>query len=290
MKIAIGLPNALPRTAGPGLVAFAREAEAAGFSSLGTIGRIVYDSHEELIALAACAGATSRIGLATTVLISPARETVLLAKQAATLHAISGGRLTLGLGVGWRDDDFRALGTKAQYEERGSVIVRQVETLRRVWSGGPVADGIGAVGPTLAKGAGPGILLGGATEAPLRRAGRLADGFLASPGPAATIAAHYAVVKSAWQEAGRPGAPRLVAPRYFVLGDDARATAEANVRAYYAVGGDAAVQGVLSGLVTDTDGVRRAVAELEAIGVDEAFFWPMNADLRQIERLAKALR
>ena len=108
MKIAIGLPNSLPRTSGPDLIAWAREAEEHGFSSLGTIGRVVYDSHEELVALAACAAVTSRIGLATTLLVSPVREPVLLAKQAATLDAISGGRLSLGLGVGWRDDDFRA--------------------------------------------------------------------------------------------------------------------------------------------------------------------------------------
>jgi Luciferase-like monooxygenase len=74
MKIAIGLPNSLPRTSGPDLIAWAREAEEHGFSSLGTIGRVVYDSHEELVALAACAAVTSRIGLATTLLVSPVRE------------------------------------------------------------------------------------------------------------------------------------------------------------------------------------------------------------------------
>ena len=91
MKIAIGLPNSLPRTPGADLIAWARDAEEHGFSSLGTIGRVVYDSHEELVALAACAAVTSRIGLATTLLVSPVREPVLLAKQAATLDAISGG-------------------------------------------------------------------------------------------------------------------------------------------------------------------------------------------------------
>ncbi len=288
MKIAIGLPNSLPNTPGSDLVAWAREAEAQGFSSLGTIGRVVYDSHEELVALAACAAATQRIGLATTVLVSPVREPVLLAKQAATLDAISGGRLSLGLGVGWRDDDFRATGTEALFAERGKVIARQVEVLRRVWSGAALADGIDAVGPTPTRRGGPELLLGGAAPAVLRRVGRLADGFLSPPAPAPAIAAQFAVVRAAWQEAGRKGAPRFVAPRYFALGDDAQAAADANIRAYYAFGGDGVVQALLQSLLRTPDAIRSNVEDLAKVGVDETFFWPMNADLRQVERLARA--
>jgi len=290
MKIAIGLPNALPRTPGPDLVAWARAAEDHGFSSLGTIGRIVYDSYDELVALAACAAVTSRIGLATTLLVSPVREPVLLAKQAATLDAISGGRLSLGLGVGWRDDDFRATGTQSQWAERGNVIVRQVDVLRRVWSGAALGDGIDAVGPAPARRGGPEILLGGAAPAVLRRVGRLADGFLSPPSPAPVIEAQFATVRAAWQEAGRKGAPRFVAPRYYALGDDAQATADANIGTYYALGGEAFVRAQRESLLRTPDAIRSNVEELAKIGVDEAFFWPMNADLRQVERLAQAIR
>jgi len=290
MKIAIGLPNSLPRTSGPDLIAWAREAEEHGFSSLGTIGRVVYDSHEELVALAACAAVTSRIGLATTLLVSPVREPVLLAKQAATLDAISGGRLSLGLGVGWRDDDFRATGTQAHWAERGQVIARQVDVLRRVWSGAALGDGIVAVGPAPARRGGPEILLGGAVPAVLRRVGRLADGYLSPPSPAAALEAQFSVVRAAWQEAGRKGAPRFVAPRYFALGDDAQAAADANIGTYYALGGEGVVQAQRQGLLRTPDAIRRNIEELAKIGVDEAFFWPMNADRRQVERLARATR
>jgi alkanesulfonate monooxygenase SsuD/methylene tetrahydromethanopterin reductase-like flavin-dependent oxidoreductase (luciferase family) len=290
MKIAIGLPNSLPATPGPSLVAWAREAEAHGFSSLGTIGRIVFDSHEELVALAACAAATTRIGLATTVLISPARDPVLLAKQAATLDAISGSRLSLGLGVGWRDDDFRATGRGASFADRGDVLSEQVRTMRAIWSGATL-DGVDApIGPAPARPGGPEILLGGGVGAALRRTGEIADGFFSLPAPAAIVAAQYRSVREAWEKAGRAGRPRLVVPRYFALGDDVRARAEANVRAYYAIGGDAFVQTVLDGLVTTEAGVRAAIAEIEAIGADELYFWPMHGDLAQVERLAKAVR
>src|SRR5690606_25483534 len=110
MDVGIGLPNSVEGVQGTDLVRWAVAAEQAGFSSLGTIGRIVYDNYEELVALAAAAGATSRIGLLPSVLIAPPRQAVLLAKQAATLQAVSGGRLRLGMGIGGRDDDWVALG------------------------------------------------------------------------------------------------------------------------------------------------------------------------------------
>jgi alkanesulfonate monooxygenase SsuD/methylene tetrahydromethanopterin reductase-like flavin-dependent oxidoreductase (luciferase family) len=289
MKIAIGLPNSIPGTPGPDLVAWAREAEARGFASLGTIGRIVFDSHEEVVALAAAAAATTRIGLATTVLIGPPREAVLLAKQAATIDAISGGRLSLGLGVGWRDDDFRATGTGPLFAKRGDVLSEQIRTLRAVWSGATL-DGVeGTIGPRPVRAGGPEILLGGAAPAALRRAGELADGFFALPAPAAVVAEQYRAVVAAWEKAGRAGKPRLVAPRYFALGDAGRARGEANVRSYYQIAGDAFVQGVLGGLVTTEAAAQAEVAALAAVGVDELFFWPMDADRGQIERLAKAV-
>ena len=112
MKLGIGLPNPVPGTAGETLVEWARKAESAGFSSLATIDRIAYPSYESLVTLAAVAGATERIGLVTNVLLAPTRNPVLLAKMAASVDQLSGGRLTLGLGVGSRKDDFDAIGQR----------------------------------------------------------------------------------------------------------------------------------------------------------------------------------
>ena len=288
MKISIGLPNWLPRTPGPRLVEFARRAEAAGFASLGTIGRTAFDSHEELIALAAAAGATRQIGLATTVTIGPAREPVLLAKQAATLDAISGGRFALGLGVGWRDDDYAATGNSAAFAKRGARLGEQIAILKRVWAGETLPGVTLPIGPAPARAGGPELWIGGYTPAALKRAGRLADGFLALAAPGAAVAGHYALVSAAAQAAGRK-APRFLCARYFALGDDARAAAVANVRAYYGFGGEAAVNGVLAGMLTDADALRASVRELEAAGVEETFYWATNAELPQVERLASVL-
>ena len=109
MQIGIGLPSAIRGVESGLILDWAKRADAGPFSSLGTIDRIVYPSFEPLVSLAAVAAVTQRIGLMTTVLLAPTRNAGILAKQAATLDALSGGRLTLGLGVGRREDDFRAV-------------------------------------------------------------------------------------------------------------------------------------------------------------------------------------
>src|SRR5919107_3325250 len=118
MEIGIGLPNAVPGVDRTGIVEWARRAEAAGFSSLGTIDRIAYGNYESLIALAAAAAVTERIRLVTDILIAPLRSnTALFAKQAATIDQISGGRLVLGLSPGGREDDYAVSG--ADFHTRG---------------------------------------------------------------------------------------------------------------------------------------------------------------------------
>ena len=284
MRIATGLPNAVPATPGPRLVEWARRAEAAGFSSLGSIGRIVFDSHEELVALAAAAGVTRRIGLATTVLIGPVRDPVLLAKQAATLDALSEGRFVLGLGVGWRADDFEATGHR--FASRGESLDRMIARLRALWRGEEQPGG-GRVGPPAAWEAGPRIMVGGAAPPALRRAGRLADFFLAPPVDAGTVREQYEVVTKAAGEAGRT-APPLLGARYVALGEDVRERAMQAMGAYYAAGGPERVRTMQESTLTTPAAVREAIEGLRDVGVEELFLWPAVDAPDQVERLAEA--
>ena len=282
MDIGIGLPNSILGVRGPELVEWAVRAEEAGFSVLGTIGRIVYDTHEELVALAAAAGATRRIALMPTVMVAPPRQAVLLAKQAATLQAVSGGRFRLGLGLGGRDDDWVALG--AEPAQRGAKLEELVRACRSVWAGEPPPGVEGPVGPR------PGdlpIVLGGFSEPAFRRAGRLADGFLAGPMPPDAVAGAFAVVKEAAADAGRP-TPALYAARYVALGADAHDEGDRNIAAYYGYGGEQTVSMIQGSILRTAAEVKDTLDALRQAGADEVCLWPEAAGLDQVDRVADA--
>ena len=148
MDVGIGLPNAVRGVDRRGIVEWAKRAEDAGFSSLGTIDRIAFANYESLISLAAAAAVTERIRLATDVLLAPLRSnTALLAKQAATLDNLSEGRLVLGLAVGAREDDYVISGI--DYSTRGRVFEKQLEELNGIWAGDT------EIGPPTASGGRP---------------------------------------------------------------------------------------------------------------------------------------
>ncbi|WP_225849123.1 LLM class flavin-dependent oxidoreductase [Streptomyces sp. HPF1205] len=286
MDIGIGLPNTVPGTEGPDLLAWARKAEAAGFTTLGTIGRLVYGGYEELIALSAAAAVTSRIRLTTGVLLGPLYTNApLLAKQAASLDRLSGGRLVLGVGLGGRDDDYSASGLSTK--GRGRRLEEQLTQMKQVWSG--EERGLaGAIGPEPARKGGPELILGGATAAGFRRVARLADGWIMGGGGPDMFVKAATAVDSAWQEAGRSGRPRKLSLAYFALGPDARGQADSYLLDYYGFAGDFARRIADSAAVT-ADMVKSCIAAFEAGGCDELILVPTGSGLDQVELLAEAI-
>ena len=208
MDIGIGLPNTVPGTEGRTLLDWAKNAEEAGFSTLGTIGRLVYPNYEELIALSAAAAVTSRIRLTTSVLLAPLyANTALFAKQAASLDRLSGGRLVLGLGLGGRDDDFTASALPST--GKGRRFDQQLTEMKRIWAGESYGYA-GAIGPEPVRPGGPELILGGAAEASFRRVALLGDGWIMGGGTPDMFAAGAAAVDKAWAEAqARQGAQAL---------------------------------------------------------------------------------
>jgi alkanesulfonate monooxygenase SsuD/methylene tetrahydromethanopterin reductase-like flavin-dependent oxidoreductase (luciferase family) len=281
MDVGIGLPNAVRGVDRAGIVDWARAAEAAGFSSLGTLDRLVYDNYESLIALAAAAAVTERIRLMTDILIAPLRSNAaLLAKQAATIDHLSGGRLVLGLAPGGRPDDYERSGV--DFHRRGRIFDAQLDELERVWSG---AAGIG---PAPASGARPGLLVGGTSDAAFRRAARFADGWTMGGRPPDSMPAARAKLEEAWAAAGRSGTPRAVALLYFSLGDRAEEVARANLGHYYSWLGEHA-DTVAAGAAKDEDTLRRYIAGFEEAGTDEVICFPASPDPAQVDLLAHAL-
>jgi hypothetical protein len=145
MKVGIGIPNTILGASGEQVLAWARRAEARGFSTLATIGRVVYPGYGELVALAAAAGSTERIGLMTNILLAPAFDPIQLAKDTASLDQLSGGRFTLGIGVGARPDDSEAV--RRPFGDRGRRTDELLELLHRAWAGEDVTGAGVAVGP-----------------------------------------------------------------------------------------------------------------------------------------------
>ena len=175
MKIGIGLPASIPGVSGDSILDWARQADSGPFSSVGIIDRVVYPNWDPLITLAAVAAVAQRVRLMTTLLIAPVRDAALLAKQAASIDVLSGGRLTLGLGVGRREDDYQAVGE--DFHRRGRRFGRQLALMKRVWTGEDATDGAGPIGPEPVQPGGPELLIGAFAPAAIKRAGRWADGY-----------------------------------------------------------------------------------------------------------------
>ena len=287
MKVGVGLPATIPGVSGERILDWALKVEAGPFSSVGALDRLVFDNYEPLIALAAAAAVTKRVRLMTSVLLAPLRNAGLLAKQAASLDALSGGRLTLGLGIGGRADDFAA--ADAELAGRGRRFEEMLQTMKGIWAGGPAADGAGSVGPPPGRPGGPELLIGGTSHGAVRRAARYADGYISGGGaPPQIVDAIFKKVVEQWREVGRAGEPRLAGLAYFALGPDAKARSDTYLTSYYGFLGDRAKM-IADNVIATPEAVRATVRGYEGIGMDELTLSPAVPDLEQIDRLADAL-
>jgi alkanesulfonate monooxygenase SsuD/methylene tetrahydromethanopterin reductase-like flavin-dependent oxidoreductase (luciferase family) len=281
MEVGIGLPNAVRGVDRDGIVEWARRAETAGFSSLGTLDRLVYPNYESLICLAAAAAVTERIRLATDILLAPLRtNTALLAKQAATIDGISGGRLVLGLAPGSREDDYELSGL--DFSLRGRLFDRQLDELTRLWTGH------GEFGPRPARGDRPIVLVGGQSDRAFRRAARYADGWTMGGGPPDAFGAALQKLRAAWEAEGRDGQPRSVALFYFALGERAEEAARTGLGDYYAYLGDYAEQ-VVARAAKDEETVKQYLSAFEQAGADEVICFPASSDPEQVDLLKRAV-
>lgn len=233
VKVAVVAPIGAGVTADPvWMTAFARHLEDCGFESIVVAEHTVlmtrYDSvypydasgrvdvaadcpvPDPLELLAFLAGQTSTLGLATGVLVLPNHHPVMLAKRAATVDVLSGGRLRLCVGVGWLREEVQACG--ADFDSRGRRADEQIAVLRALWAGG--IDGVSHHGeffdfgdamcyPKPAAGKAVPIHIGGHSRAAARRAGRLGDGFQPLGVAGADLADLVSVMRTAAEEAGR---------------------------------------------------------------------------------------
>ena len=279
MEVGVGLPTTTPGADGPAVLEWARRAEAGPFASLGVLDRMVYRSVEPFAALSAAAAVTTRLRLVTMVVIGPLRNTVLLAKQAASLDLLSGGRLTLGLAIGARADDYRAMAVDRR--GRGERLGEQLAELRSIWEKAEV-------GPEPVQPGGPPLLAGGLSGAAFARMARSADGYVHGGGPPRAFAGAAARAWTAWRDLERPGRPQLWGQGYFALGDADAGAGAAYLRDYYAFTGPFAEK-IAAGNLTSGRAVKDFVRGYEDAGCDHLVLLPTVSDPAQLDRLADVL-
>jgi alkanesulfonate monooxygenase SsuD/methylene tetrahydromethanopterin reductase-like flavin-dependent oxidoreductase (luciferase family) len=285
MKIGIGLPNTIRGAEGPEILEWAKRADSAGFSSLGTTDRIVYPNYEPLVSLAAAAGVTERIALTPAILIVPYRASAaVVAKQTATLHALSGGRLVLGAAVGGREDDYRAAGVP--FESRGRRFEEMLDEIKRLWAGEERGHA-GGVGPDVSDSPPP-IIVGGQVDAAFRRAAKYGDGWIMGTAPPEYFPPAVEKLEAAWRSEGRDGEPRKMSLTYFSLDDDPDAQARHTIGHYYEFASEYAGM-MVAGAAKGEEEVKERVRAFEQVGCDELIMCPASSDPGQVDKLAAAV-
>lgn len=261
------------------------------FSSVCFGERMAFDNPHSLTLLGAVAAWTSRVRVSTTVLVPQLHDPISLAKALATADVLCGGRLSVGVGVGGREEDYRAAGADLSTRTMQQMADR-VAIMRRVWAGEKVTEAVRPVGPRPVQVGGPEILVGTLGAKTIRHAAGWADGlagFALEVDPDA-IDTTFNHARTSWQEAGRD-APRLTTSFWFAVGDDPRTQIHRHLRHYMNwipaefVDAVAATAG-FAGTVAELKDVLRRIEDL---GADEVQLVPTSSDLSQVELIASVL-
>ncbi|GAB3248956.1 LLM class flavin-dependent oxidoreductase [Nocardioides dilutus] len=270
---------------------WARAVDDGPFASLCFGERMAFDNPETLVLLGACAAWTSRVRLVTTVIVPQLHDPVLLAKSLATADRLSGGRLTVGLGVGGREEDYRAVSADPVSQTMAEMASR-VAVMKRVWAGQKVTEAMRPVGPAPLQPGGPPLLVGTMGPKTIRSAAHWADGLagVTLDLDVAAVAALFDLARAAWSEAGR-AAPRLTTSFWFALDDGsgaARDQVHRHLRHYmnWIPAEFVDAMAPTTGFAGTEAELRDVLRRLEDIGCDEVHLIPTSSDVGQVERVA----
>jgi alkanesulfonate monooxygenase SsuD/methylene tetrahydromethanopterin reductase-like flavin-dependent oxidoreductase (luciferase family) len=291
MQIAMTLPTMLPHGRTESL-AWCRAIDEGPWSSLAVPERVTFPSHSWTVELAAAAALTERVRLWTTIVVLPAHSDVQVAKDLASVDCLCDGRLTVGVGVGGREHDYRALG--ASFARRWQRMDDQVAAMRRVWAGDAPFDGADPVGPPPVQPGGPPLVAGVMGPKALARAARWADGvddastITAVDGDAA--ARGFEQIRDAWRAAGRTDPPHISASLWYALGDGARERLSSYAYDYLRIFGDDMARAMSDSVTAHSAEVLcDAIDALTEAGCDELFLVPTTADPKELDRTRDAL-
>ena len=273
---------------------WARIVDDGPFSSLCWGERIAFGNPDSLTLLGALAAWTDRVRLVTTVIVPQLHDPVMLAKALATGDMLSGGRLTVGIGVGGRKEDYDAVGADtATQTMRG--MAERVAILKRVWAGEKVTESVLPVGPSPVQPGGPPLMVGTIGPKTVRSAAHWADGMAGTTLDLDVAKQNelFDVARTAWSEAGKPK-PHLATSFWFAIGegDAPRAQIHRHLRRYMNWIPAEFVDAIAptTGWAGSDDELAEVLRGFEAIGTDEVHLIPTSSDVDQLRRVAEVAR
>jgi alkanesulfonate monooxygenase SsuD/methylene tetrahydromethanopterin reductase-like flavin-dependent oxidoreductase (luciferase family) len=288
MEIGVALPQMAVGYDARTTVSWAERADDGPFSSISAGERVTFSNPEMVASLAAAAAVTSRLRIFANLWVLPPQSMAMVAQQVNTLDQLAAGRLSVAVGVGAREDDYRALGSS--FEGRHARLDRQVDELKRLLAGEPPFPGAEPVGPPPTREGGPEILSGAMGPKSMRRAAGWADGIsgFSLSGDSREIRRTNDLADTCWAEADRP-APRKVNGTFFALGvEEPLATLRDFAARYLGFLGADLATGLAAGLHAATpDALRDILDGAEAAGCDEFILVPATTDLRALEGAAE---
>ncbi|BBZ59384.1 luciferase [Mycolicibacterium monacense] len=294
MRIGMTLPVMEPDLDSATLRAWARVIDEGPFSALCWGERIAFDNPESLTLLGAVAAWTERVRLVTTVIVPQLHDPVMLAKALATGDLISGGRLTVGIGVGGRHEDYEAVGADPATQTMRQLAER-VAVMKRVWAGEKVTESVLPVGPPPVQVGGPPLLVGTIGPKTVRSAAAWADGMAGTILDLDPVKQNelFDVARTAWADAGKPR-PHLATSFWFALGDrdEARAQVHRHLRRYmnWIPGEYVDAMAPATGFAGTEDDLLAVLEQFERIGTDEVHLIPTSSDVEQLTRIADVVK
>ena len=287
MKIGLCLPYMKAGLTREDYLTWFRHIDQGPFHSISCGERILGPTYDMRVLLSAAAAVTERIEINTTLYVLPMHNAVRAAKEIATLDVMSNGRLTVTVGYGGRELDYKAVG--AEYRGRHARMDEQVAAMRSIWAQQPPFEGVDPVGPVPAQAGGPRIYTGAMGPKGIARSAQWADGIFAwsGNGEQEEIANTLSMADSAWQEAGRDRTPYKMGGFWFTLAEDGQQKLYDYVYNYLLIAGEDIAKW-MAGTVnrSNTDAVMEALDNLEAAGCEEAMLSPITAELTEIDRIA----
>ncbi len=290
MKIGMTLPVMEPGLTRSILHDWCKQIDEGPYSSLALGERIAFANPEFITTLAAAAAWTRRVELIATVVVIPMHNPVWLAKQLATVDVLSEGRLTVGVGIGGREEDYLAVGADWQHR-RIKEMESRVAILRRVWSGEQLVEGVNrSIGPKPFQDGGPSFLAGSIGSKSIASAASWADGLsgFSFNADVEEMKTHCQWARDAWLAQNRDSGPRLITSFWYAVGEQADAQLKKHLRHYLNWFPQDLTEAMIpsAGFAGTAQQFKDLLKQVEDTGCDELILAPTTADEDEVNRIA----